>query len=81
MNSILRTIGLTTYMVAPAVAGLLFQHIGYIWTGACIAGWNVTSAIVEFAILANIYKYDDDVNAVLSMRIFIQLCAIRVLFF
>merc|ERR1719234_1609388 len=41
MNSILRTIELTTYAIAPAVAGCLFTILGFGLTGLVIAGWNV----------------------------------------
>ena len=56
MNSILRTIELTTYMLAPVISGQLFYFIGYIWTGVFIAGWNVLSVICEYALLNGIYS-------------------------
>merc|ERR1712073_222648 len=43
MNSILRTIELTTYMLAPAAAGQLFTYLGFVLTGVFIAAWNVVS--------------------------------------
>ena len=55
MNSILRTIELTTYMLAPVISGQLFYFIGYIWTGIFIAGWNILSVICEYALLNGIY--------------------------
>ena len=56
MNSILRTIELTTYMLAPAAAGQLFTFFGFGWTGLIIAGWNIISVCLEYLLLALIYK-------------------------
>merc|ERR1712241_1049468 len=56
MNSILRTIELTTYMLAPVISGQLFYFIGYIWTGVFIAGWNIVSVVCEYALLNGIYR-------------------------
>merc|ERR1719187_1787074 len=58
MNSILRTIELTTYMLAPAAAGQLFTFLGFGFTGVFIAGWNIVSVCLEYLLLASIYtKY------------------------
>ena len=51
MNSVLRTIELTTYIVAPIVVGQLFHFAGYIFTGFFIAGWNVVSVALEYLLL------------------------------
>merc|ERR1719167_595403 len=56
MNSILRTIELTTYAIAPAVAGCLFTILGFGLTGLVIAGWNVLSVCLEYCLLARIYR-------------------------
>jgi len=56
MNSILRTIELTTYMLAPAAAGQLFTFFGFGFTGIFIAGWNIVSVCLEYLLLALIYK-------------------------
>jgi len=56
MNSILRTIELTTYAIAPAVAGCLFTLLGFGLTGLVIAGWNVLSVCLEYCLLARIYR-------------------------
>ena len=56
MNSILRTIELTTYMLAPAVAGQLFTYLGFVLTGVFIAVWNVVSVTLEYLLLTLIYK-------------------------
>ena len=57
MNSVLRTLDLTTNMVAPAVTGQLFHFLGHAWTAAFIAGWNLVSMAVEYALLDNIYRW------------------------
>merc|ERR1719219_2898933 len=56
MNSILRTIELTTYMLAPAAAGQLFTYLGFVLTGVIIAAWNVVSVCLEYLLLVLIYK-------------------------
>merc|ERR1712241_653366 len=56
MNSILRTIELTTYMLAPVISGQLFYFIGYIWTGVFIAAWNILSVVCEYMLLSGIYR-------------------------
>merc|ERR1719232_1938976 len=56
MNSVLRTIELTTYMLAPAAGGLLLDYIGYIGTGIFIAVWNVVSVVLEYLLLISIYR-------------------------
>jgi len=56
VNSILRTIELVTYMIAPAIAGQLFTFLGFGWTGIFIAVWNLVSVCVEYLLLAKIYK-------------------------
>merc|ERR1719219_3130992 len=56
MNSILRTIELTTYMLAPAAAGLLFTHLGFVVTGIVIAAWNIVSVSLEYLLLLLIYR-------------------------
>merc|ERR1719443_378899 len=56
MNSILRTIELTTYMLAPAAGGFLFTVIGDIGTGIFIASWNIVSVVLEFLLLVLIYR-------------------------
>jgi len=56
MNSILRTIELTTYMLAPAAAGQLFTYLGFVLTGVFIAAWNVVSVCLEYLLLVMIYR-------------------------
>jgi len=62
MNSILRTIELTTYMLAPAVAGQLITFLGFGFTGALIAGWNIVSVMLEYLLLALIYRRYPDLS-------------------
>merc|ERR550517_1809464 len=56
MNSILRTIELTTYAIAPAVAGCLFTLLGFGLTGLVIAAWNGVSVCLEYCLLSRIYR-------------------------
>jgi len=56
MNSILRTIELTTYMLAPAAGGFLFSYIGDRGTGIFIAAWNIVSVCLEYLLLIQIFK-------------------------
>merc|ERR1719209_2737389 len=56
MNSILRTIELTTYAIAPAVAGCLFTLLGFGLTGLVIAAWDVVSVCLEYCLLSRIYR-------------------------
>ena len=56
MNSILRTIELTTTMLAPIILGQLFDFIGYIWTGAFIACSSMLSFACEYILLNGIYS-------------------------
>ena len=56
MNSILRTIELTTTMLAPIILGQLLDIIGYVWTGAFIAGSSMLSFACEYFLLNGIYS-------------------------
>ena len=56
MNSILRTIELSTHMLAPILVGQLFTFLGYGWTGIFIAVWNLISVCVEYTLLELIYR-------------------------
>ena len=56
MNSILRTIELTTTMLAPIILGQLLDFIGYIWTGAFIACSSMLSFASEYFLLNGIYS-------------------------
>ena len=48
MNSVLRTVGLTTFILAPVAAGQLFSLAGYVWTGVAVAAWNLASVGLEY---------------------------------
>ena len=56
VNSILRTIELTTYIIAPAITGQLFTFLGFGWTGMFIGAWNLISVCLEYLLLAKIYR-------------------------
>jgi len=56
MNSVLRTIELTTYMLAPAAGGLLFTYIGFVGTGVFMGVWNIVSVVLEYLLLISIYR-------------------------
>ena len=47
---------LSTYAVAPAVAGLLFTSLGFGVTGLLLAAWNLASVVLEYSLLARIYR-------------------------
>ena len=57
MNSVLRTVGLTTFILAPVAAGQLFYFAGHVWTGVAVAAWNVASVGLEYALLHSIYRW------------------------
>jgi len=75
MNSILRTIELTTYMLAPAVAGQLFTFIGYGLTGVVIAVWNVISVSLEYLLLHLIYTSHPDLAKKKNMKMSAAVCS------
>ena len=56
MNAIMRTIELMTTCLAPILYGQLFNYIGYIWTGAFIAGSSLLSFVFEYMLLNGIYS-------------------------
>ncbi len=56
MNSVLRTIGLASKMLAPVCVGQLFALAGYAWTAVVIGLWNVVSVCVEYGLLLVIYR-------------------------
>lgn len=59
MNSVIRGIALTTFILAPMAVGQLFTFIGYVATGICVACWNVVSVGFEYLLLEMIYRYVD----------------------
>ena len=51
INSVFRTIDLTTFAVAPLTAGLIFDFVNN-WAAAIfIASWNLVSVIFEYILL------------------------------
>ena len=43
INAVFRTIDLTCYVLAPLVAGFLFDYIHNAWTAVFIVAWNIGS--------------------------------------
>ena len=56
MNSTLRTIDLLCLLVAPLLAGVVFDQAGNAGAAVFIAIWNVVSVIFEYLLLVEIYK-------------------------
>lgn len=56
MNSIMRSIDLTTSILAPILVGQLLTYLGKIYSAAFIAGWNLISVFAEYYLLISIYK-------------------------
>ncbi len=56
MNSVFRTIDLLCLLVAPSLAGLIFEFLGYVWAAVFIALWNILSVAIEYYLLYAIYK-------------------------
>ena len=56
MNSVFRTIDLTCLLVSPAVLGVVYDFIGPPAAAVFVAGWNVVSVFIEYALLAIIYR-------------------------
>ena len=60
MNSVFRTINLTTLLIAPAFAGLIFDFASNIAIAAIIGTWNLVSVVAEYYLLISIYKLFPD---------------------
>ena len=56
MNSVFRTIDLLCLLIAPSIAGVVFDFLSYSWAAIFIAIWNIFSVIVEYFLLFAIYK-------------------------
>ena len=56
MNAVFRTINLTTLVIAPAFAGIIFDFVGNSAAAATIGIWNIASVVVEYYLLLTIYK-------------------------
>lgn len=55
MNSVLRTVDLSTQLLAPVLVGFIMTSAGMVVGGAVIAAWNVTSLLFEYGLLHYIY--------------------------
>ena len=56
MNAVFRTINLTTLVIAPAFAGIIFDFASNAAAAATIGVWNIVSVVVEYHLLLSIYK-------------------------
>lgn len=56
MNSVMRTIDLTTSIVSPIIVGQIISYIGNIYSAAFIVGWNLFSVTIEYYLLSSIYR-------------------------
>lgn len=57
MNSVMRTIDLTTKILAPVAIGALISYWSQMSGAIFIAGWNVVSCFAEIYLLHLIYKW------------------------
>ena len=55
INSVFVTIDLVCSLLAPLLAGFLFEYIGDIFTAVFLGSWNVVSVVFEYNLLAGIY--------------------------
>ena len=51
INSVLQTIDLAAFAIAPLVAGLLFEFVNYWASAIFIGGWNLVSMVLQFILL------------------------------
>ena len=56
MNSVFRTIDLLCLLIAPSLAGLIFEFLGYVYAAVFIALWNILSVAIEYYLLYAIYR-------------------------
>lgn len=54
MNSVLRTVDLSTEVLAPVIVGAVMTSAGLEVGGLVIAGWNVGSLVVELGIWVSV---------------------------
>jgi len=63
MNAVFRTINLTTLLIAPAFAGLIFDFASNLAIAVTIGTWNIVSVVAEYYLLVSIFKlYPDLAN-------------------
>lgn len=56
MNSVLRTVDLSTEVLAPVIVGTVMTAFGLAAGGIVIAAWNVGSLLVEYGLLHHLYN-------------------------
>ncbi|XP_064118825.1 solute carrier family 40 member 1-like [Macrobrachium nipponense] len=62
MNSVLRSLDLSTEVLAPVIVGTIMSNVGNAAGGIVIASWNVGSLIVEYGLLHHLYHSSDDLQ-------------------
>ncbi|KAK4320472.1 hypothetical protein Pmani_008638 [Petrolisthes manimaculis] len=62
MNSVLRTVDLSTEVFAPVIVGTIMTGFGLAVGGAAIAGWNVGSLVVEYSLLHHLFYSNADLS-------------------
>ena len=55
MNSVLRTVDLSTEVLAPVIVGAVMTTAGLAVGGIFIAAWNVGSLLVEYGLLHHLF--------------------------
>ena len=60
MNAVFRTINLTTLLIAPAFAGLIFDFASNLAIAVTIGTWNIVSVVAEYYLLVSIFKLFPD---------------------
>lgn len=69
MNSVLRTVDLSTEVFAPVIVGAIMTGFGLAVGGAAIAGWNVASLVVEYGLLHHLYHSNADLSKPKTMEV------------
>lgn len=62
MNSVLRTVDLSTEVLAPVIVGAVMTTSGLAVGGLVIAGWNVGSLVVEYGLLHHLFYSNPDLQ-------------------
>ena len=58
----MRTIDLSTKMLAPVLVGFIMSNFGMVAGGIFIAMWNILSMVVEYCLLYNIYYTNENLQ-------------------
>ncbi|KAK7070392.1 hypothetical protein SK128_003748 [Halocaridina rubra] len=62
MNSVLRSLDLSTEVLAPVIVGAVMSSFGMAAGGIVIACWNVGSLVVEYGLLHHLYYSSEDLQ-------------------